>query len=176
MAYRKLGRDNKHRRSMLANLTKDVVMNESITTTDTRAKEARKFVDKMITYGKKGDLISRRKALAFLHNDKEVVDKIFNDLAKRYENRNGGYTQILKLNERHGDNALAVILRLVESEKKAEEKTDKKEDKKAAKKEEKAEKKETKEVKEEKATKKAEKKETKKAPAKKTTKAAKESK
>ena len=113
MAYRKLGRDNKHRRSMLATMTKQVIVNETITTTDTRAKEVRKFVEKMITYGKNGDLVSRRKALAFLHNDKKVVDKIFNDLAKRYENRNGGYTQILKLNERRGDDALMVILRLV---------------------------------------------------------------
>lgn len=117
MAYRKLGRDNKHRRSMLATLTKQVILNESITTTETRAKEVRKFVDKMITYGKKGDLVSRRKALAFLHNDKEVVDKIFNDLAKRYENRNGGYTQILKLGERRGDDSLMVILKLVEENK-----------------------------------------------------------
>ena len=122
MAYRKLGSDNKHRRSLLATLTKQVVLNESITTTETRAKEVRKFVDKMITYGKKGDLVSRRKALAFLHNDKKVVDKIFNDLAKRYENRNGGYTQILKLDERRGDNALMVILRLVEETKPVEEK------------------------------------------------------
>ena len=122
MAYRKLGRDNKHRRSMLATMTKQVITNESITTTDTRAKEVRKFVEKMITYGKKGDLVSRRKALAFLHNDKKVVDKIFNDLAKRYENRNGGYTQILKLEERRGDDALMVILRLVEEENKVEEK------------------------------------------------------
>ena len=113
MAYRKLGRDNKHRRSMLATLTKQVVNNESITTTETRAKEVRKFVEKMITYGKKGDLVSRRKALAFLHNDKKVVDKIFNDLATRYATRNGGYTQILKLEERRGDDALMVILRLV---------------------------------------------------------------
>ena len=121
MAYRKLGRDNKHRRSMLATLTKQVVMNESITTTETRAKEVRKFVDKMITYGKNGDLVSRRKALAFLHNDTAVVDKVFNDLAKRYENRNGGYTQILKTAERHGDNSLMAILRLVQEEKKEEE-------------------------------------------------------
>ena len=113
MAYRKLGRDNKHRRSMLATMTKQVINNESITTTDTRAKEVRKFVEKMITYGKKGDLVSRRKALAFLHNDKKVVDKIFNDLATRYATRNGGYTQILKLEERRGDDALMVILRLV---------------------------------------------------------------
>ena len=130
MAYRKLGRDNKHRRSMLATMTKQVITNESITTTDTRAKEVRKFVEKMITYGKKGDLVSRRKALAFLHNDKKVVDKIFNDLAKRYENRNGGYTQILKLDERRGDDALMVILRLVEEEKKEEKKTEKKSTKK----------------------------------------------
>ena len=129
MAYRKLGRDNKHRRSMLATMTKQVVMNESITTTDTRAKEVRKFVDKMITYGKKGDLVSRRKALAFLHNDTEVVNKIVNDLAKRYEKREGGYTQILKVAERRGDNSLMVILRLVE-----ESKPEKKETKKAEKK------------------------------------------
>ena len=122
MAYRKLGRDNKHRRSMLATMTKQVGTNESITTTETRAKEVRKFVEKMITYGKKGDLVSRRKALAFLHNDTEVVDKVFNDLAKRYENRNGGYTQILKLNERRGDDALMVILRLVDETKQEENK------------------------------------------------------
>ena len=122
MAYRKLGRDNKHRRSMLATLTKQVVENESITTTETRAKEVRKFVEKMITYGKKGDLVSRRKELAFLHNDKAAVEKIFNDLAKRYENRNGGYTQILKLAERRGDDALMVILKLVEEAKPVEEK------------------------------------------------------
>lgn len=117
MAYRKLGRTNKHRKSMLATLTKQVIMNESITTTETRAKEVRKFVDKMITYGKKGDLVSRRKALAFLHNDKKVVDKIFNELASQYENRNGGYTQILKLDERRGDGALIVILKLMDRQK-----------------------------------------------------------
>ena len=135
MAYRKLGRDNQHRRSMLAPLTKQVVNNENITTTETRAKEVRKFVDKMITYGKKGDLVSRRKALAFLHNDKKTVDKIFNDLAKRYEKRNGGYTQILKLTERRGDDALMVILKLVEEEKKETKKATKKTAKKETKEE-----------------------------------------
>ena len=122
MAYRKLGRDNKHRRSMLATMTKQVINNEKITTTETRAKEVRKFVDKMITYGKKGDLVSRRKALAFLHNDTATVEKVFSDLAVRYANRNGGYTQILKLEERRGDDALMVILRLVEETKPEEEK------------------------------------------------------
>ena len=133
MAYRKLGRTNKHRRSMLATLTKQVVENESITTTDTRAKEVRKFVEKMITYGKKGDLVSRRKALAFLHNDTAAVEKIFNDLAKRYENRNGGYTQILKVAERRGDDALMVILKLVDEAKPVEEKKVSKKDKEEAK-------------------------------------------
>ena len=114
MAYRKLGRDNKHRRSLLSTMTKQVVMNEQIKTTEPRAKEVRKFVDKMITYGKKGDLVSRRKALAFLHNDKEVVNKVFNELAPRYAERNGGYTRIIKLKERVGDDALTVRLELVD--------------------------------------------------------------
>lgn len=113
MAYRKLGRETRIRRSILAGLTKDVIMHESVVTTEARAKEVRKFVDKMITYGKKGTLISRRKALAFLHNDNEVVSKVFNDLAKRYENRNGGYTRIIKLKERRGDDALEVKIELV---------------------------------------------------------------
>ena len=114
MAYRKLGRDNKHRRSMLANLTRQLIMNEKIETTEPRAKEARKFVDKMITYGKKGDLVSRRKALAFMQNDKVATKKVFDDLAKRYATRNGGYTRILKLKERKGDDALMVRLELVD--------------------------------------------------------------
>jgi large subunit ribosomal protein L17 len=67
----------------------------------------------MITYGKRGTLVSRRKALAFVHNDNEVVSKVFNDLAKRYATRNGGYTRIIKLNERVGDDALEVKLELV---------------------------------------------------------------
>lgn len=113
MLYRKLGRESRQRRSILANITRDVIMNESVVTTEARAKEVRKFVDKMITYGKKGTLVSRRKALAFLYNDKDVVNKVFNELAKRYETRNGGYTRIIKLKERVGDDALQVKLELV---------------------------------------------------------------
>ena len=116
--YRKLGRDNKHRRSLLASQVKNLIMYERIETTDTRAKETRKFAEKMISYGKDGSLVARRKALAFLHNDKEVVNKIFNVLAPRYANRNGGYTRILKLNERRGDDALMVVLELVKEEEK----------------------------------------------------------
>ena len=113
MQYRKLSRESRQRRSILANITKDVIMNESVITTEARAKEVRKFVDKMITYGKKGTLVNRRKALAFLYNDKDVVNKVFNELAKRYETRNGGYTRIIKLKERVGDDALQVKLELV---------------------------------------------------------------
>ena len=113
MAYRKLGRESRKRRSILAGLTKTVILNESVVTTEARAKEVRKFVDKMITYGKRGTLVSRRKALAFVHNDNEVVKKVFDDLAKRYATREGGYTRIIKLNERVGDDALEVKLELV---------------------------------------------------------------
>ena len=113
MAYRKLGRTSSQRKAVLRDLTTDLIINEAIVTTEARAKEIRKTVEKMITLGKRGDLVSRRSALAFLHNDKEVVDKIFNDLAKRYEKRDGGYTRILKVNERRGDGALIDIIELV---------------------------------------------------------------
>ena len=113
MSYRKLGRETRQRRSILAGLTKTVIMEGSVVTTEARAKEVRKFVDKMITYGKRGTLVSRRKALAFLHNDSELVAKVFNELAVNYKDRNGGYTRIIKLNERRGDDALEVRLELV---------------------------------------------------------------
>ena len=113
MAYRKLGRETRQRRSILAGLTKTVIMNGYVVTTEARAKEVRKFVDKMITYGKNGTLVSRRKALAFLHNDKDVVTKVFNELAPKYQDRNGGYTRIIKITERVGDDALQVRLELV---------------------------------------------------------------
>ena len=110
---RKLGVDNKHRRSMLANLAISLIINGRIETTEARAKEVRKVVEKMITYGKNGSLVSRRKALAFLMNNKEATKKVFDELAPRYKDRNGGYTRILKLNERKGDDALMVIIELV---------------------------------------------------------------
>ncbi|MDD2504699.1 MAG: 50S ribosomal protein L17 [Bacilli bacterium] len=113
MLYRKLGRETRIRRSILAGLTKDVINYEYVVTTEARAKEVRKFVDKMITYGKDGSIGARRRALAFLHNDKEVVNKIFNELAPRYKDRAGGYTRIIKLKERRGDDALEVRLELV---------------------------------------------------------------
>ena len=111
--YRKLGRETRQRRSILAGLTKDVIRYGYVVTTEERAKEVRKFVDKMITYGKRKTLVNRRKALAFLHNDSELVAKVFNELAPKYETRNGGYTRIIKLSERRGDDALQVRLELV---------------------------------------------------------------
>lgn len=111
--YRKLNRETRIRRSILASLVKDVVNDGYVVTTEARAKEARKFVDRMITYGKRGTLVSRRKALAFLHNDSEVVSKIFDELAPKYQDRNGGYTRIIKLKERVGDDALMVRLELI---------------------------------------------------------------
>ena len=113
MAYRKLGRETRHRRSMLSNMTRELISKERIVTTVTRAKEVRKSFDKMVTYGKKGTLVSRRLALAFLENDKKAVEKVFNELAPRYKDRNGGYTRIIKMTERKGDGALEVILELV---------------------------------------------------------------
>ena len=113
MAYRKLGRETRHRRSMLSNMTRELITKERIVTTETRAKEVRKSFDKMVTYVKKGTLVSRRLALAFLENDKKAVEKVFNELAPRYAGRNGGYTRIIKMTERKGDNALEVILELV---------------------------------------------------------------
>ena len=111
--YRKLNRETRVRKSILSSLTKDVLENGHVETTEQRAKEARKFVEKMITYAKKGDLGSRRKALAFLNNDKELTKKLFDVYAETYKERNGGYTRIIKLKERIGDDALIVRLELV---------------------------------------------------------------
>ena len=112
--YRKLNRETRIRRSILASLTKSVLEHGYVVTTDARAKEARKYVEKMISYGKKGTLVSRRKALAFVNNDKEVVKKVFDELAGKYATRNGGYTRILKTDERRGDNSLMAIIELVD--------------------------------------------------------------
>lgn len=113
MAYRKLNRETRIRRSILAGLTKTVLEVGYVETTEERAKEVRKFVDKMITYGKKNNLVSRRLALSFLNNDSLLVKKLFNEIAPTYADRNGGYTRIIKLKERRGDDALIVRLELV---------------------------------------------------------------
>ena len=111
--HRKLNRETHVRKSILSGLTKSVLEFGYVETTEQRAKEARKFVEKMITYAKKGDLVSRRKALAFLNNDKDLVKKLFDEYATKYADRKGGYTRIIKLKERIGDDALIVRLELV---------------------------------------------------------------
>ena len=111
--YRKLNRETRIRRSILSSLTKDVLENGYVETTEARAKEVRKFVEKMITYAKRGDLVSRRKALAFLNNDNELTKKLFEEYSETFKDRKGGYTRIIKLKERIGDDALIVRLELV---------------------------------------------------------------
>ena len=112
MAYRKLGRSSAARNLMLRNLVTAVIKEGRITTTETRAKETKTIVDKMITLGKNGDLSSRRKALSYM-TEEDVVSKLFETIAPRYEKRSGGYTRIVKLSQRKGDGAPMVILELL---------------------------------------------------------------
>ena len=107
--YRKLGRKTSHRNLMLRNLTTDVLKYGKIVT---RAKETKRMVEKMITLGKKGDLSARRAALAYI-TDEAVVAKLFSEVAPKYQERNGGYTRVIKLGERRGDSAPMSILELV---------------------------------------------------------------
>ena len=110
--YRKLGRTSAHRKAMLRNLVTDLLREGRITTTDTRAKEARRQAEKMITLAKRGDLHDRRQALAYVY-DETVVTKLFDEIAPKHADRQGGYTRILKLGPRQGDNAEMVFLELV---------------------------------------------------------------
>ena len=110
--YRKLGRDSAHRKAMLRNLVTDLLREGRISTTDTRAKEAGRMTEKIITLAKRGDLHARRQVLGFLY-DETVVSKLFEEIAPEYADRNGGYTRILKLGPRRGDCAEMVFLELV---------------------------------------------------------------
>ena len=126
MGYRKLGRTSDQRKAMLRDLTTDLLINEYIVTTEARAKEVRKTVEKMITLGKRGDLHARRQAAAYVRNEiaekdfneetetfPTALQKLFGDIAKRYEGRNGGYTRILKTEPRRGDAAPMAIICLL---------------------------------------------------------------
>ena len=112
VAGRKLGRPTAQRVALLRALASQLIIHERIITTEAKAKEARSFAEKMITYGKKGTLHHRRLAAAKIP-DKTVVRKIFDDLAPRYSNRAGGYTRIVKLGRRKGDAAPLAQLELV---------------------------------------------------------------
>ena len=113
MSGRKLNRSSAHRKSMFANMTASLLLHEQIKTTKPKAKDLRTFVDKMITLGKRGDLHARRQAMSFLR-DKEVVSKLFNSLADRYKDRQGGYSRVLAAGYRYGDSAPMAIIELVD--------------------------------------------------------------
>lgn len=127
MSYRKLQRSSEHRRSLLRNLTTELIIHGQIITTEARAKEVRSTADKMISLGKRGDLHARRQAASFVRNVvadvKEdggditvttALQKVFGELATKYSDRNGGYTRILKTMPRRGDGAPMVVLELVD--------------------------------------------------------------
>lgn len=112
---KRLGRNTPHRNAMLRNMVTSLLEHEKITTTDARAKELRKVVDRMITLGKRGDLHARRQVLNVIR-DQTVVAKLFEQIGPRYKDRPGGYTRIVKIGSRLGDNAPQSIIALVEEE------------------------------------------------------------
>lgn len=126
MTYRKLGRTSSQRKAMLRDLATDLIIHERIQTTETRAKELRSIVEKMITLGKRGDLHARRQVAQFIRREKAVIknengedtevfaiQKLFDDVAPRYTERQGGYTRIMKIGPRRGDGAPVVVIELV---------------------------------------------------------------
>jgi large subunit ribosomal protein L17 len=112
---KRLGRNTPHRTAMLRNMVTSLFDHEKITTTDARAKELRKVADRMITLGKRGDLHARRQVLNVIR-DQKVVAKLFDQIGPRYKDRPGGYTRIIKIGSRLGDNAPQSIIALVEEE------------------------------------------------------------
>jgi len=114
---RKLGRTYSHRKAMLANLAMSILSEERVKTTTSKAKEVRSVVERLITYGKKGN--AEKSNLHYIRlaartiNSKDILMKLFNDIAPRYKDRDGGYTRIVKLGDRHGDNAEISIIELV---------------------------------------------------------------
>jgi len=129
-AGRKLGRTSSHREAMFRNMVTSIIRHESIRTTDATAKEVRKLADRMITLGKRGDLHARRQALSVVR-DKEMVAKLFGELAERFRSRAGGYTRIVKVGYRFGDNAPVSILEYLPDENRKEKAKPKKKEKKA---------------------------------------------
>lgn len=121
MGYRKLGRTSDQRKAMLRDLATDLIINERIETTETRAKELRSVVEKLITLGKRGDLHARRQAAAFVRNEvadeeanQDALQKLFVVIAPRFEERQGGYTRIMKMGPRRGDGAPMAVIEFVD--------------------------------------------------------------
>ena len=113
MGHRKLNRTSSHRKAMLAKMSTALINHEQIRTTIAKAKELRPIVEKLITLGKKGSLHARRFAIARLAPDANI-EKLFGEIAKRYESRSGGYTRILKDGNRYGDSAPMAYIELVD--------------------------------------------------------------
>ncbi|HEY3703565.1 MAG TPA: 50S ribosomal protein L17 [Terracidiphilus sp.] len=120
----KLGRNTSHRRALLRNLVTSVIVEDRVTTTVAKAKAVRPHVEKMITLGKKGDLHSRRMALAFLQTD-TAVTRLFETVAPRYGDRQGGYLRITRKGFQRGDGAELAIIELLGAEKQLEAKAEK---------------------------------------------------
>ena len=118
ITHKKLNRTSSHRKALLMNLSNALIKHEQITTTLPKAKELKPYVEKIITLGKKGDLESRRKTISILQNDKNTK-KIFDVFSKRYKERPGGYTRIIKIGNRFGDNALTAIIEFVDRDENA---------------------------------------------------------
>ncbi len=118
---RKLGRTSDQRKALLRDLATDLIINERIETTEARAKELRSVVEKLVTLGKRGDLHARRQAAAFVRKEvanedtnQDALQKLFADIAPRYEERQGGYTRIMKVGPRRGDGAPMAVIEFVD--------------------------------------------------------------
>lgn len=112
LSGKKLGRPTQHRMLMLRGMATNLILNETLKTTEAKAFEARRMTEKVITLGKKGTLHHRRQAASLL-TDKDAVRKVFDELAERYEDREGGYTRSFKLGKRKGDAADMALVELV---------------------------------------------------------------
>ena len=115
MGYRKLGRDSAHRKALLRNLATSLVIHEQIETTEKKAMELRSYADKLVTLAKRNDLHARRQAAKLLfnaadENNEAVIKKLFDEIGPRYEERNGGYTRVIKVQKRRGDAADMAIV------------------------------------------------------------------
>ncbi len=115
---KKLNKTSSHRKAMFMNMSNALIKHEQITTTLAKAKELRRFVEKIVTLGKKGDLFSRRKTISILQ-DKKMSKKVFDTLAERFKDRSGGYTRIIKLGNRFGDNSPTAVIEFVDRDENA---------------------------------------------------------
>ncbi len=111
---RKFGRRKEHRASMMMNLLKSLFTHKSIVTTLPKAKDMRPVAEKIITLAKRGDLHARRQVLSFMRGDEKVVSILFDDISNKSQNRNGGYSRILKMGHRNGDAAPIAMIQLVD--------------------------------------------------------------